>query len=179
MSRSHLCLCATIAMLSACGGGGGGSASVDAAMDGESFATCLATHDGVAGYSPNQMVTSSGGTFTAILVENVPGTPTDGNPPGAEVKGVNTWQVQLLDATGAPAPGVGVAASPYMPDHRHPTTVIPGITDQGDGTYLMTPMYLYMSGYWEITLSLERPDATTDAGASVPKETAVFKVCIP
>jgi hypothetical protein len=64
-----------------------------------------------------------------------------------------------------------------MPDHQPGTSVVPGVTAQSGGNYQISPLYLFMSGYWEITVNLTPPAAAgTTAG---PHETALFKVCIP
>jgi hypothetical protein len=69
--------------------------------------------------------------------------------------------------------------SPYMPDHGHGTSITPVATGEGSGDYQVAPLYLFMSGYWEITLSMLAPPSGADAGASGPPETVVFKTCIP
>jgi hypothetical protein len=170
-----------------CGKTGGSTGAidnqpVDAADDGVAFATCLQAHanDGVAPYAPGVTATSSGGTFQATLVSNQPGYPVDGGAPaatGPEVRGVNTWLVAIADGTGAPVDGLTVGASPYMPDHLHGSTVAPQTTAVGSGHYVVSPLYLYMTGYWEVTLTLQPP--AVDGGAVPRSETVVFKTCIP
>src|SRR5207253_1721941 len=49
------------------------------------------------------------------------------------------------------------------------TSVVPQITPAGDGTYAITPLYLFMAGLWETTINV-------DAGAG--KDVAVFSFCI-
>ena len=115
-------------------------------------------------YTPGLRRASVSGAFTAVLVESVPGPP---------ARGSNRWTVQILDAgDGTPPAGLTMTALPSMPDHAHPTTVKPVVTPANDGTatYTLDPVYLFMPGYWEVTLTLQPP--------SGPKDTVVFPVCI-
>jgi hypothetical protein len=172
-----LCLLATAVAAAGCGSSGVSPA--DAGDDGAAFATCLESHQNksVMPYAPGVTDMSSGGTYKAVLVDNQPGSPGDNRPPGPEVKGTNTWNVQIMDAQGTPVDGLTVGVSPYMPDHRHGTSVPAVTTPQGGGSYQITPLYLYMTGYWEVTLDLQQP--ADDAGAPAHDETVVFNLCIP
>jgi len=115
-------------------------------------------------YMANLTLASTSGGFTAVLVESVPGPP---------AKGTNAWTVKILDAGGAPQDGLTITGAANMPDHRHPATVKPVVTpvDGSAGTYSVTPVYLFMPGYWEVTLTLQPAGGT--------KDTVVFPVCIP
>jgi hypothetical protein len=161
-----------------CGKSGGQTQVMDAGDDGIEFAACLQVHQdkGVMPYAAGVSDPSSKGSFTATLVSSRPGYPEDNRPPGPEVKGVNTWSVSITDGSGAPVDGLTVDASPYMPDHRHGTTVTSVTTAQGGGSYQIAPLYLYMTGYWEVTLNITPPP--TDGGAPVT-ETVMFNLCIP
>ncbi|HEY2899591.1 MAG TPA: FixH family protein [Polyangia bacterium] len=176
----------TVAMLALVGvfsaaavaGCGGSSATSDADSNAQ-FLSCLEAHKdtGVMPYVPDTKVQSSGGTFAVTLVESHPGTATDSSAPGPEVRGSNTWQVAIADMSGAPVDGIAMSVSPYMPDHQHGTSLVPAVTAQNGGNYQISPLYLYMTGYWEITVNLTPPAAT--GAAAGPHETALFKVCIP
>jgi len=152
---------------------------VDAGDDGLAFATCLESHasKGVMPYMPGVMTASSGGGFMATLVTSQPGYPQDDKPSGPEVKGTNTWSVRITDTGGTPVDGLAVDASPYMPDHRHGTSVTPVTTAEGSGGYVISPLYLYMTGYWEVTLNIQAP--ASDGGAAPAPDSALFTVCIP
>src|SRR6476619_4207148 len=125
MTRHSLLLCVpAIALAGACSSGH--SSPTDAGDDDAQFASCLALHSdkGVMPYAAGVSTMSSGGSYTVTLVTNQPGYPEDHMPPGPEVKGVNTWALQVVDGSMAPVDGVipmmnGV--SPYMPDHQHRT----------------------------------------------------------
>jgi hypothetical protein len=112
-------------------------------------------------YSPGVTRVSESGAWQAELVESDPGPP---------IKGTNTWTVKLMDGAGVPQDDVKMTVSPYMPDHVHPSTVKAVATPQGGGVYVVKPVYLYMPGYWEVTLDLP---------PGGPSNSVVFPVCIP
>jgi YtkA-like len=111
-------------------------------------------------YAPNSSRTSASGSFTGVLVDSVPGPP---------IKGTNDWTVRILDAGGNPVAGLAFTALPKMPDHTHPTSVVPVVTEKGGGLYDLSPVYLFMPGYWTVTLTL----------SADPNDDVVFPVCIP
>jgi hypothetical protein len=113
-------------------------------------------------YVPDLSRTSASGSFTAVLVKSDPGPP---------IKGTNDWTVRILDANGAPVDGLVITGLPTMPDHTHPTSVLPVVTAKGGGTYDVSPVYLFMPGYWVVTLTLQPA-----AGAA---DTVTFPFCIP
>jgi hypothetical protein len=94
---------------------------------------------------------------------------TAGSPDPA-VKGPNTWTVQIDDGTGAPVDGLTLKVTPFMPDHNHGTSVKATVTPMGSGGYAITPLYLYMAGYWEVTV-----DITPATGSS---DSVVLPICI-
>jgi hypothetical protein len=113
-------------------------------------------------YAPGLSRTSDSGAFTAVLVDSVPGPP---------IKGTNDWTIRILDASGNPVAGLALTAVPKMPDHTHPTSVFPVVTDKGGGLYDLAPVYLFMPGYWTVTLTLPLASGSSD--------TVVFPICIP
>jgi hypothetical protein len=95
--------------------------------------------------------------------------------PAPPARGNNTWVLQLStmtqDAVGAAASGAVMTATPFMPDHQHGTPIKVEITPMATaGQYQLTPVNLWMPGYWETTVNAT-VGSTTD--------TAVFKFCIP
>jgi YtkA-like len=150
------------AALAAALGAGCGPAPSTEAVDSGLLYSC-ATETRAVPYAPNLERDSMSGAFKAVLVDSVPGPP---------IKGSNVWTVKITDAAGAPQDGLTVTASPYMPDHRHPTTVKAVVTpaNDGTGTYKLDPVYLFMPGFWEVTLTL--------LPATGPKDTVVFPICI-
>jgi hypothetical protein len=91
--------------------------------------------------------------------------------PAPATKGTNTRTVQFLDGSAAPVPGLSIKVTPFMPDHQHGTSIKAAVTDNGDGSYTITPLYLYMAGYWEITLDVA-------AAGSTAADSVVLPVCI-
>jgi len=91
--------------------------------------------------------------------------------PGPPVKGSNTWTVRILDPGGTPTDGLAMTVLPFMPDHGHGSTVKAAVTPMGDGVYVIKPLYLYMPGYWEVTLTVQPTGGT--------KDSVMFPVCIP
>jgi hypothetical protein len=50
-----------------------------------------------------------------------------------------------------------------MPDHGHGTPTKPKITaGSGPGTYLASPINLFMAGYWVTTITMTLPGNQTD-----------------
>jgi hypothetical protein len=113
-------------------------------------------------YEPNLTRAAASGAYSAVLVAAAPAPP---------VKGNNTWTVEIRDASQAPVEGLTITPSALMPDHGHPPSVKPVVTAKGGGTYEVTPLYLFMAGYWEVTLTF------TPAGGT--RETITFPICIP
>jgi hypothetical protein len=125
-------------------------------------------------YTAGMQVTSRTGTFVVKLLSN---TFTDANGKvltEAPAKGVDVWTVEADAAnTQTPTDGLTISVSPYMPDHLHGTTPV-AVTPAGAGTYTIAPLNLYMSGYWEITLTL----TDSSSGTNVV-DTAMLPICVP
>ncbi len=178
-----LCVLAGAA-LSGCNSKGGTSeASIDA-----DFVSCTGETRSTP-YHPGMQVTSTNGTFVVKLLSNTftdsGGKTTD----EAFVKGVDVWSVEAdTAATMAPTDGLAISVRPYMPDHLHGTTPVGVMPVGSGGLYTITPVNLYMAGYWEVTLSLVEtppasasdPDAGADAAPPAPiSDNAVLKICVP
>jgi len=146
------------------GGAGGGAGS-----GGADFIDCSAETRATP-YAAGMKETSFSGAWVVKLLNNtflVNGKALSQAP----AKGTDTWTIEVDDGAGNPADGIVTGVSPYMPDHRHGTTPVM-VTAVGAGTYTLAPLYLYMSGYWEITVNLSGAGgATTDS--------AMFPICIP
>ena len=86
--------------------------------------------------------------------------------PATPVKGDNSWQVLITDGDSSvrdtPKPGLTLDVTPWMPDHGHGTQVAPGVTDAGDGTYMIDMINLRMPGYWEVTVAADDGNETSD-----------------
>ncbi len=113
-------------------------------------------------YMPGMTETSSNGSFVIALMSSVPGPP---------IQGSNEWTIGVQDVSGSPVDGLTIGVTPWMPDDHHGTSVQAAVTDQGNGIYSMTPLYLFMEGYWTVTMSLQSSSGMSDS--------VVFPVCIP
>jgi len=109
------------------------------------------------------LVVSSPGGFAATL---------ESLDPTVVRKGPNTWKVRLTSPAGDALAGASVKAVPFMPDHGHGTSAKVLVQDLGDGSYVLTPVYLYMAGYWEITVTVVPADRQSDGSL-------MFPVCVP
>lgn len=97
-------------------------------------------------YVPGLMKMGKGEVFQAELVASDPAPPDRGD---------NAWTIKLSDAEGQPVVGATIDVKPFMPDHGHGTPVPAVVTDQGDGSYQLTPINLFMAGYWQVTLTIQ------------------------
>jgi hypothetical protein len=106
-------------------------------------------------------LSKSGQLVTATFVSADPALP---------IKGDNTWVLSITDLGGAPLDGLTIQVTPMMPDHGHGTAVVAEVMATGNpGEYTLTPVNLFMAGYWEVTL-----DVTSDAG----QDSVMFGVCV-
>ncbi|MEM7159071.1 MAG: FixH family protein [Myxococcota bacterium] len=82
--------------------------------------------------------------------------------PAEPIRGDNTWTVQVTDADGTPLEGMTIDASPWMPDHGHGTAVEEEVVELSAGEFELSPLNLFMAGYWEVTLELTDAEGGTD-----------------
>jgi hypothetical protein len=84
--------------------------------------------------------------------------------PAPPIKGNNTWVLTFTDLEGQPLSGLGIVATPMMPDHGHGTPIAAVVTElETPGQYEITPVNLFMAGYWQITLDVTLPDDGQDS----------------
>jgi hypothetical protein len=157
-----------------------GGNQTDAAPGDGGFTGC--TTDPLAlTYASNMVQHGAAGNLSfqlvSVMVPNEQGVMTAA-PPSV---GSNRWVIKVLDKSGAPVTGatfplptvvpvgcpqvpggwpVGVYAC--MPHHGHATTSYPSLTPNGDGTYTIDGLYLYMVGLWEVVISA-KAGTTTDS----------------
>lgn len=106
---------------------------------------------------------SAAGRFTVTLVESVPG------PPNI---GTDTWTLQVADMQQQPINNAMIAVKPWMPDHGHGTGVKATVTpSDSDGHYSVTPLYLFMAGYWVVTFTITPSDGSA-------ADTVAFSFCL-
>lgn len=89
-------------------------------------------------------------------------------PPGRDD---NTWVIDVAQG-GAPLADATIEVTPFMPDHRHGTSVAVVVTPDATtpGRYELSPINLWMPGLWEITIEV------TPAGGA--RDSVVFRFCI-
>jgi hypothetical protein len=86
----------------------------------------------------------------------------------------NTWVIQIHTMTsgvvGDPATGATIAVSPFMPDHQHGTPIRAKVEAMPTaGQYKLSPINMWMPGYWEVTIS-------ADTGTA--RDSVIYKFCI-
>lgn len=91
-------------------------------------------------------LSKSGSLVTATFVSSDPAPP---------FKGDNAWVLDFTDAQGMPLADLEMVVTPMMPDHGHgtPVNAVVTATDMA-GRYEVTPVNLFMAGYWEITFDV-------------------------
>lgn len=104
---------------------------------------------------------STSGKLVAQILDASPSPPQRG---GGDA-GVNEWTLKLTSDGQAPD-AKAVTVSTLMPDHGHGSPRVPVLTANGDGTYALSDIFLFMAGVWEISLQTS------------PQETATFTICV-
>lgn len=97
-------------------------------------------------YAANMSVDGKSKLYHVELVSSDPAPPARGN---------DTWVFKVVDANNQPVSGATVTVTPYMPDHRHGTQVVPTVTTNQDGTFTATPLYFFMPGLWTVTFDVK------------------------
>ena len=143
--------------------GSSGAGPADASTDVLAEATVSCQDDSrVDFYAPSLAKASASGKLKVTLVSSEPA------PPSV---GTNTWKIHVADGAGAAMPASGITIASFMPDHGHGSSVKAVITDNGNGDYSVTPVYLFMPGVWRITFALPATDAA-------PAEQVQFFFCV-
>jgi hypothetical protein len=90
--------------------------------------------------------------------------------PAPPALGTTTWLLKVTDATGQPVTDATFPAiKTWMPQHQHPSTALPTASSNGDGTYTIDNLYLYMPGVWQVTFTAKSGDTT---------DSAMFSFCL-
>jgi hypothetical protein len=150
MSARAIRVCIVFFVVVFVGGLGGGACGTDPGPSTEppSFAA-----------DPDQVLASDSGRLT-VAVRFAPA------PPAV---GTDAVQLSFTDAGGAPAAGLGLTVVPWMPAHGHGTSVNPTVTETAPGTFLATPVYLFMPGSWELRMTISGSvDDTAKAAFEIP-----------
>jgi hypothetical protein len=82
--------------------------------------------------------------------------------PAPPDRGDNTWTIEVLDlATGEPADDVTLEVEPYMPDHKHGSSIQCNVTEMPEpGELQLAPVNLFMPGLWQVQLHFTRGETT-------------------
>jgi hypothetical protein len=140
------------------GAGGVGTGDGGAGVAGSGGATPCAEETRATPYSPAMIIESETG-FRVTLIESAP----------APRVGSSAWSLEVRDPDGKPVEGASLRVTPFMPDHRHGSTLTPVVDEAGDGSYVADPVHFTMTGYWRITVRVATDEWT---------ESAVFPLCI-
>lgn len=107
-------------------------------------------------------LTHSGAWATVAILDAIPAPPSRGD---------NTWTVQVIDADATPRDDLAIVVDPFMRDHGHGSTIRCDV-EPGDapGTYVLTPVNMFMPGLWDVTLHIAADDRDDDA--------VVFSFCV-
>jgi len=90
----------------------------------------------------------------------------------------NAWTVRLTDPSGAPVLGANLVVAPYMVDHGHGAPPVLAL-EESEGNYHVAPVYLKMTGLWQVTLKAT-PAASPESGeANAVESRVMFSFCIP
>ena len=74
---------------------------------------------------------------------------------------IHSWQVKLSTPDGAPVAHARISVDGGMPQHGHGLPTRPQVTRElADGTYLLEGMKFSMTGWWEIKLAIQTPEAS-------------------
>ncbi len=88
---------------------------------------------------------------------------TSPEPPVRGSDAVELTVTRTADET--PVDGLTIEVEPWMPAMNHGTSATPTVTAQGSGKYLVTNVYLYMPGLWQLRTTFSGPDADHAAPA--------------
>ncbi len=79
--------------------------------------------------------------------------------PAPPAIGTNGWTIRITDGSGTPMSNAPLTVTPFMPDHGHGSSIRAIVTPGSDGTYTVSPLYLFMPGVWRVTFALPAGDA--------------------
>ncbi|HEX7664231.1 MAG TPA: FixH family protein [Polyangiaceae bacterium] len=73
--------------------------------------------------------------------------------------GTSSAKLTITDAaTKKPVEGATFSMVPWMPSMGHGASVMPTITDEGDGSYLADNVTFFMQGQWQLRVTFQAPD---------------------
>ena len=82
-------------------------------------------------------------------------------PKPAAINQLHAWQVKLTSPAGVPVANARIQVDGGMPQHGHGLPTRPQVTRElPDGGYLIEGMKFSMTGWWEIKLAIQTPEAS-------------------
>ena len=72
-------------------------------------------------------------------------------------RGLNTMELAIRDASGAPSAGLTISVVPWMTSMGHGASVTPTATESAPGSYVVTDVDFAMPGTWEMRTTLSGP----------------------
>ena len=159
---------AALVALAACKGDDGPPALAPNSAEASTGDHGCADDSRVTAFAAGLQAKSPSGRVVAEIVNATPSPPERGEGDA----GMNTWTMKLT-IDGQPPSADALAASTYMPDHGHRSPLIPKLAANGDGTYALTDLYLFMGGVWQISFAPAK-----DGGAPDLQDTATFSLCV-
>ncbi len=83
-------------------------------------------------------------------------------------RGEARFELRLSDPHGAPADGLTLEVTPWMPSMNHGSTMTPEVSADGGGRYVVSHVGLFMAGRWELRTKI--------TGAKTDSFTVAFDV---
>jgi hypothetical protein len=99
--------------------------------------------------------------------------------PEPPTRGDQSVEFTITDAaTGGPRSGLTLEVVPWMPVMSHGTSVVPTVTEQSPGTYLIADVDMFMAGEWELRTTISGPGipSSGDAGVASDDVTPVLQI---
>jgi hypothetical protein len=157
-------LAAVVVLAAGCSSASSSGGNASGNPDGDILIGCMGMGQGDV-YMANMTKPGTSGHFQFVLQSSMP------TPPAQDPH--TTWVIQLLDPSGKPLPGAMFTWLPgqksvWMPAHNHGSGP-PVVTDNGDGTYTLTPLYFFMPGLWQVTLQVS---------VGMTSDSAVYSFCL-
>jgi hypothetical protein len=147
------------------GNGGGGATGGNAESGATAGSQVCINETRSTPYTSGMVVTGSTGVTVALV--NTPAS--QSGIPATPSLGDNDWRLTVKDAAGTPVTGATLTVTEFMPDHGHRGAKAVIVTELGGGEYDANPVNFNMSGYWEVTVEVQK--APLD-------EKVTFKLCI-
>ncbi|MBC7548978.1 MAG: FixH family protein [Polaromonas sp.] len=79
----------------------------------------------------------------------------------AAINQIHSWKIRLHSPAGLPIAHAHIGVDGGMPQHGHGLPTQPQVKQElGDGVYLLEGMKFSMTGWWEIKLAIQTPEAS-------------------